>query len=191
MKLFISQSILLQVYGMINIFCFLATLISQFLFQISFGIFTLLAYVIPVVSLVVLLMYQNQRGRKGLYLLGSLASCLSLLLISQNIFRATVRYRFGFWSGFYFILTTIVIMGIIYLTLFDETLLIIRKLSLWRYVVLWIGIILISILFYNWILVRFFPNNNWIFLSYSLWVINITLTMVTCFNLKVLVFKDN
>ena len=161
------------------------------MFQISFGIFTLLAYVIPVVSLVVLLMYQNQRGRKGLYLLGSLASCLSLLLISQNIFRATVRYRFGFWSGFYFILTTIVIMGIIYLTLFDETLLIIRKLSLWRYVVLWIGIILISILFYNWILVRFFPNNNWIFLSYSLWVINITLTMVTCFNLKVLVFKDN
>lgn len=191
MKFFISQSILLQVYGMINIFCFLATLISQFLFQISFGIFTLLAYVVPGVSLVVLLMYQDQRGRKGLYLLGSLASCVSLLLISQNIFRATVRYRFGFWSGFYFILTTIVIMGIIYLTLFDETLLIIRKLSLGGYVVLWIGIILISILFYNWIWVRFFPNNNWIFLSYSLWVINITLTMVTCFNLKVLVFKDN
>ena len=189
MKKFISQSTLLQAYGGINIFCLLITVISKVFFQISFGIFTLLAGVIPIIGIIVLLMIRDQKGKKAYYLFGSLSSCVSLLLISQNIFRATASYRFGVWSEFYFLLTTFVIVGIIYFTLFDETLGFIRKISFGRYLILWAGIMFVCMLFYNWILSSFFPHNSWVFFSYSLWVITITVTMITCFNLKNVVFK--
>jgi len=178
-----------QTHCLINLFCLIVTLISKVVFQVEFGIFSTLAWMLPMVGVLSFLVNQSKKGKKRFYLIGSLSSCISLLLVSQNIFRTAVRTRFGFWGTFYFLLTTAAIVGIIYLLLFYKSTLFFQKLSLSGYIGFWGLMVLISVVFYRSTLTWLTASNELIFLSYLLWVMSMTLTIITCVDLKNSFFK--
>ena len=175
----LSRTLLYKTHCLINIFCLLMAAV----FSTGFGFFTLLTFILPLIGVITFLVNNGKRVAKGYYLLGGFSNCFSLLMISGRLFDAATEQRF--WYFIYFTLTTMVTIGVIYCIFLNKIPGFFHKISLSRLLGIW----LISIFFYRTILTNFFVPNPLLFLSYFIWVLNLTLTMITCFDVKFFLYK--
>ena len=177
--------------------CLVVTIFGLIFFQVSFGIFTMLAWFLPLSGLIIFFAIPNQ-GNYMLFLLGRSASCLSLLLVSQNLFRTAIFFRLRFelrfswgigislWNGVYFLLTTTIIGVLIYFLLLNKTCWRFQCVGPRNYLLLWIVVMSGSGIFYRLILLRFLFACELITLSYIFWLMSATLTILSCYELKML-----
>jgi len=201
MKFIATRGYMCQIHCAILIACFIITLVGKLFFTARFGVFTLLALILPIVGLVTFFMDPASNFRKELFLIGRLSSCFSLLFLSQNLFRTAMNFRlmFGvgygwgvsilFWNGFYFLLTTGVVLALIYFLLLNTRSALFRRVVLQNFFLLWVFVMCAAIFFYRVILIRVIIINELILLSYLIWLLTLSLTIITCYEVKILIVK--
>lgn len=186
-----QRQFILQVHCGINAFSFIVTLICIFALRFSIGLIELFALILPIIGVLSLFMNSNLgKGRKVMkecYLFGSLASILSLFLVSQVLIQFC--YTGWLWGVGYFLLTGAAIVAIVYLIFFGNIQFLYKCLTPVTLIVTLIIGILVSIVIYRFFLSWCFTPGFILFLSYLLWIIDVILTIFICLDLRIMLFK--
>lgn len=186
-----QRQFILQVHCGINAFSFIVTLICIFALRFSIGLIELFALILPIIGVLSLFMNSNLgKGRKVMkecYLFGSLASILSLFLVSQVLIQFC--YTRWLWGVGYFLLTGAAIVAIVYLIFLGNMQFLYKCLTPMTLIVTLIIGVLVSIVIYRFFLSWCFTPGFILFLSYLLWIIDVILTIFICLDLRIMLFK--
>lgn len=186
-----QRQLVLQVHCGINGICLLIALICAVALKFSVGLLGLFAILLPIVGIVSFFVNGNiGKGRKTMkdcYVCGSLASILSLFLVSQLLFGFIVSN--WIWALFYFILTGATMVAIVYFILFGNMQVISRSVTPITLVAAVVVGVLISIVIYRYFFCYFFNPGFILFWSYVLWIIDLIVALFVCLDLRILLFK--
>ncbi len=186
-----QRQFILQVHCGINVFCFVVTLICILALRFNIGLIEVLALILPIVGVLSMFMNSNLgKGRKVMkecYLFGSLASVLSLFLVSQVL----IQFCYTSWLlGIgYFLVTGIAILAIIYFVFFGDIQFLYKCFTPVTLIAALIIGLLISIVIYRFFLSWCFTAGFILFFSYLLWIIDIIITVFICLDLRIVLFK--
>ena len=186
-----QRQFILQVHCGINAFCFIVTLICILALRFSIGLIELFALILPIIGVLSLFMNSNLgKGRKVMkecYLFGSLASILSLFLVSQVLIQFC--YKSWLWGVGYFLFTGAALVAIVYLFFFGDMHFLYKCLTPVTLIAALIIGILVSIVIYRFFLSWCFTAGFVLFLSYLLWIIDLIMTVFICLDLRIILFK--
>ena len=186
-----ERQFILQIHCGINAFCFVVTLLCILGLRFHIGLIELLALLLPIVGILSLVVNFNLgKGRKLMrecYIFGSLSSILSLFLVSQVLVQFC--YAGWLWGVIYFLLTGAALIGIIYFTFFSNMRALNKRFTPINLGVVIIVGLLVSIVVYRFFICLFFTPGILLFLSYSLWLLDLIITLFICFDLRILLFK--
>lgn len=186
-----QRQLFFQIHCGVNLLCFVIALICIIALKFSIGLLQLFALILPLIGVSSFLINDNMsRGRKVMkecYCFGSVASIISLLLVSQLLFQFSVSG--WLWKAIYFILTFSAIMGISYFILITNALSLSRKLSPISMIAGLIIGLLVSVVIYKFFICNIFSSGFLIFWSYMFWIIDIVLTIFVCLDLRIVLFK--
>lgn len=186
-----QRQFILQVHCGINAFCFVVTLICILALRFNIGLIEVLALILPIVGVLSMFMNSNLgKGRKVMkecYLFGSLASVLSLFLVSQVL----IQFCYTSWLlGIgYFLVTGIAILAIIYFVFFGDIQFLYKCFTPVTLIAALIIGLLISIVIYRFFLCWCFTAGFILFFSYLLWILDIIITVFICLDLRIVLFK--
>lgn len=186
-----QRQLFFQIHCGVNLLCFVIALICIIALKFSIGLLPLFALILPLIGIISFFINDNiSRGRKVMkecYCFGSMASIISLLLISQLLFQFSITG--WIWGTLYFILTAGAIIGISYFILMTNSMSLSRALTPISMIAGLIIGLLVSIVIYKFIICSIFTPGFLIFWSYIFWLIDIVLTVFVCLDLRIVLFK--
>ncbi len=186
-----QRQLILQVHCGINGICLLIALICTVALKFSIGLLGLFSILLPIVGIVSFFVNGNiGKGRKTMkdcYVFGSLASILSLYLVSQLLFGFIVTN--WIWALLYFIITGAMIVGIGYFIFCGNIQGLSRSLTPITLVAAVVIGLLIAIVIYKYFFCYFFTPGFLLFWSYLFWILDLVLMLFVCLDLRIILFK--
>lgn len=186
-----QRQLFFQVHCGVNLVCFAIALICVLALKFSIGLLQLFALILPLVGIASFFVNDNvSKGRKVVkecYCFGSIASLVSLLLVSQLLFQFSVSG--WLWGVGYFVMTAAAIIAIGYFILMADSLLLSKTLTPISIVAGLIIGFLVAIVIYKFFICYFLTPGFLIFWSYAFWIVDIILTVLVCLDLRIILFK--
>lgn len=186
-----QRQLILQVHCGIHGLCLVIALICCLALKFSIGLLGLFSILLPIVGIVSFFVNANiGKGRKMMkdcYIFGSLASLISLFLISQLLFGFIVSN--WIWGLLYFIITGAAIIAVVYFILFGNMVILSRSMTPITLIAAIIIGLLISIVIYKYFFCYFFIPGFLLFWSYVFWIIDLILAVFVCLDLRIILFK--
>ena len=186
-----QRQLFFQVHCGVNLLCFAITLMCVVALKFSIGLLQLFALILPLVGIASFFVNDSvSKGRKVVkecYCFGSMASLISLLLVSQLLFQFSVAG--WIWELAYFIVTAAAVIAIGYFILLADSLLLSKTLTPISIVAGLIIGLLVAIVIYKFFICYFFTPGFLIFWSYTFWIIDLILKVLVCLDLRIILFK--